>query len=163
MDYSTRKLAKQGVYQLRVSFDLENGPIFPLGAIGSIAKITKISLDYSTQKLKKRGVYPIWGSFDSDNWLVYISRQTDSISKTSKKNFSKNDVKNLDDQKIVGLAHKNLQNGGFTFSWDRLNLKMGRFSHRDQPVPKLWSSQTSMKDFGKNDVGNLDHQKIHGL
>ncbi|KAG5569181.1 hypothetical protein H5410_058947 [Solanum commersonii] len=39
MDYSTQKLAKRWVYSLRVSFDLENGPIFPSSSIDSIAKV----------------------------------------------------------------------------------------------------------------------------
>ncbi|KAG5569187.1 hypothetical protein H5410_058953 [Solanum commersonii] len=39
MDYSTRKSAKQGVYLLRGSFDLENGPIFPFEPTGFITKV----------------------------------------------------------------------------------------------------------------------------
>ncbi|KAG5576319.1 hypothetical protein H5410_056453 [Solanum commersonii] len=39
MDYSTRKLVKQGFYPLRGSFDLENGPVCPFGPTDSFAKV----------------------------------------------------------------------------------------------------------------------------
>ncbi|KAG5576419.1 hypothetical protein H5410_056553 [Solanum commersonii] len=33
------------------------------------------------------------------------------------------------------LAHENRQNGGFTYYEVHFTLKIGRFSHRDQPSP----------------------------
>ncbi|KAG5598144.1 hypothetical protein H5410_039376 [Solanum commersonii] len=41
MGYSTQKWAKWGVYLLRGSVDLENGPFWQLGRTGSIDKIAK--------------------------------------------------------------------------------------------------------------------------
>ncbi|KAG5577213.1 hypothetical protein H5410_057347 [Solanum commersonii] len=77
------------------------------------------------------------------------------------------------------IAHKNKQNGGFTRFGDHLTLKMGRFSPRDQPDSfdlKNWpvcpSGPTSSianvltnlhEKVWKNDIENLDHQKIHRL
>ncbi|KAG5576293.1 hypothetical protein H5410_056427 [Solanum commersonii] len=87
MDCSTRKLAKWGDYQLRVSFNLENGPVFPLGPTGSIVKV----------------FYQLRGLFHLENALVCLSGPTDYIAKVLidvHKNFWKNHIRNMDHQKI---------------------------------------------------------------
>ncbi|KAG5576360.1 hypothetical protein H5410_056494 [Solanum commersonii] len=62
MDYSTQKLAKQWVYLLRGSFDLENGVLCPSRPTGYIAKMLR-------------------GSFILENWPVCPSGPTSSIAK----------------------------------------------------------------------------------
>ncbi|KAG5576380.1 hypothetical protein H5410_056514 [Solanum commersonii] len=59
-----------------------------------------------TQKLTKRGIYLLRGSFDLENGPICPSRPTSAIAKvlmTSTNFFCKNDVGNLDHQKINGL------------------------------------------------------------
>ncbi|KAG5576295.1 hypothetical protein H5410_056429 [Solanum commersonii] len=122
-------------------------------------QITKIFMDYSTQKLAKGGVYPLRGFFEPDNGLIYLSRKTDSISKSLRGSFDldnrpfayrptssiskvlmdfqeifgKIDVENLGDQKIHGLAHKNMQNEGLTYFGIFLTWKWDGF-----PIGTNW-------------------------
>ncbi|KAG5576340.1 hypothetical protein H5410_056474 [Solanum commersonii] len=87
MDYSTRKLAKRGVYPLRRSFDYEYCLVCLAVPIDCIAKHQKSispkdrSMDYSTQKLAKRVVYPLPGSFQMENRPDCPSGTTSSITK----------------------------------------------------------------------------------
>ena len=83
------KIGKRGVYLLWVSFDLENGPFWPSGPLGSIGKVfTDIQVKF-LQKLgrnfgspkntwtiaqenrQKWGIYLIRDSFDFENWPFY--------------------------------------------------------------------------------------------
>ncbi|KAG5576391.1 hypothetical protein H5410_056525 [Solanum commersonii] len=86
MDSKTRKLANsRGGLPALCSFDRENGPVFPLGPITSIAKVlTDSTKDFGKNDVgnpAKWGVYLLWGSFDLANGLVYLSGPTDSITK----------------------------------------------------------------------------------
>ncbi|KAG5576316.1 hypothetical protein H5410_056450 [Solanum commersonii] len=66
-------------------------------------RITKRSMDYSTRKLAKWVVYQLQGSFHLENGSVCPSGLTFSIAKVLMdvpKNFRKNDIQNLDHQKI---------------------------------------------------------------
>ncbi|KAG5576333.1 hypothetical protein H5410_056467 [Solanum commersonii] len=68
--------------------------------------ITKRSMDNSTRKLVKRVVYQLRGSSHLENRPICPSGQNDSITKVLTnvhKKFRKNDIENLDYQKLHGL------------------------------------------------------------
>ncbi|KAG5576338.1 hypothetical protein H5410_056472 [Solanum commersonii] len=65
--------------------------------------ITKRFMDYSTRKLVKWVVYQLRGSCHLENGLVCLSEPTGSIAKVLtdvQENFRKNNIGNLDHQKI---------------------------------------------------------------
>ncbi|KAG5576307.1 hypothetical protein H5410_056441 [Solanum commersonii] len=69
-------------------------------------RFTKRSMDYSTRKLAKRLVYQLWGLFHLENMSIFPSGPTNSIAKVLMdihENFGKNDIANLDNQKLHGL------------------------------------------------------------
>ncbi|KAG5576377.1 hypothetical protein H5410_056511 [Solanum commersonii] len=119
MDYSTRKSAKWVFSPHRGSFDLENGPIWPSGPTGSIAKLG--------------------GSFDLENGLVYPLGPTDSKTKVlayvHKKIWQKRHRKFESPKESWTIAQENWQNEGFDYFGERLTLKMDQFASRDQPAP----------------------------
>jgi len=69
MDYSTRKLAKWGVYLLWGTFDLQNGTFWPCGLTGSIAKVLTDVHEIFWQKLCRNFRSPkIPWTISHDNW-----------------------------------------------------------------------------------------------
>ncbi|KAG5576366.1 hypothetical protein H5410_056500 [Solanum commersonii] len=91
MDYRTRKLKsrspkdpwtiahenrqKWGIYPLRGSFDLKNGPVYPSRPTSSIAMVFTNVHEKITQKLALRG------SFDHENEPAYPYGPIDSLAK----------------------------------------------------------------------------------
>ncbi|KAG5576422.1 hypothetical protein H5410_056556 [Solanum commersonii] len=114
--------------------------------------ITKRFMEYSTQKSTKWGIYLFWGSFDFVNRSICTSRQTGSIARVLTdvhEKFSKNDHTKIG--KTRGLAAP-----GLFYLDNRQVFPSG-------PTSSIAKVLTDVHNFFKNDIGNLHHQKIHGL
>jgi len=148
MDYSTRKLAKWGVYLLWGTFDLQNGTFWPRGLTRSIAKVLTDVHDKfrqklcrnswspkspwtSTRKSAKLEVFLLWVTFDLQNgtfWPRGLIWSISNVLTDVHDKFWQKLCRNSRSPKIPWtIAHENRQNWGVSCSGEHLTFKMGRF------------------------------------
>ncbi|KAG5593524.1 hypothetical protein H5410_044038 [Solanum commersonii] len=150
--YSTRQLAKWGVYLLRGSFDNINKKFWQKK--GQNFRSPKKIVNYNTKKLE---FYLLYASFDLESGPFWPCRPTGSIDKVLT-NVQSMDYSTLKLAKLGvyplrgsfylengtfwplpkgpwNIAHKNRQNGRFTCFGGRLTFKMGHFCREGQSAP----------------------------
>ncbi|KAG5593520.1 hypothetical protein H5410_044034, partial [Solanum commersonii] len=131
IDYSTQKLVKWGVYQLRGSFGFDNGPFWSPWTIA--------------YENRQNGRFTCFracltfkvGRFGRDGQLAPYLRSPKSRWTIAHENCQNGGLPAPGSTKSLWtIAHENWQNERFTCSGDRLTFKMGCFGPRNSRSPK---------------------------